>query len=235
MSKRQEIRDRRKKQKQQRQMMTIGAIIIGAGLVAAALIYPSTQMNNQFASRYMAQDNAMGNPDAPIKIVEYSDYKCGHCGAFTFETEPLLEEEYIKTDQVYFVSRTVGGMLSGAEPMLAAEASYCAGEQDKFWEMHDIIFANQASPFSASLMNTWAKTVGVEDLGQFKDCMSDHTYYDRANQDEADATTEGVNGTPSFIITYMVDGKEVKQMLPGNYPYESFQQIIEEALAQMGL
>ena len=146
-----------------------------------------------------------------------------------------MEEEYIKTDQVYFVSRTVGGMLSGAEPMLAAEASYCAGEQDKYWEMHDIIFANQAPPFSSSLMNTWAKTVGVEDLGQFKDCMSDHTYYDRANQDEADATAEGVNGTPSFIITYMVDGKEVKQMLPGNYPYESFQQIIEEALAQMGL
>ena len=232
MSKRQEIRNRRKKQKQQRKLITLGLIIIGAGLIAAVLIYPSTQMNNQFSSRYMADDNAMGDPDAPIKIVEYADYKCGHCGTFAFETEPLLEEEYVKTGKVYFVSRTVGGMLSGAEPMLAAEAAYCAGEQNMYWEMHDIIFANQTMPFSSSLMNKWAKTIGA-DLDAFKSCMSNDTYVERANQDEADAKAEGVNGTPSFIITYEVDGEEVKEMLPGNYPYEAFQQILEGALAKI--
>ena len=235
MSKNQEIRERRKKQKQLRKMITLGSIIVGAGLIAAVLIYPSTQMNNQFTSREVALDNTMGDPEAPIKIVEYSDYKCGHCGAFVFDTEPLLEEEYVKTGKVFFTSRSVGGMLSGAEPMLAAEAAYCAGEQGKYWEMHDIIYANQTSPFSASGMNRWAKTVEVADLDQFKACLSDHTYAERANQDEADANAAGVTGTPSFVISYIVDGEEVKQMLPGNYPIEAFRQVIDEALAEMGL
>ena len=235
MSKRQEIRERRQRQKQQRKMITLGAIIIGAGLIAAALVYPSTQMNNEFSSRYMAQDNAMGDSEAPIKIVEYSDYKCGHCGTFAFETEPLLEEEYVKTGKVYFVSRSVGAMLGSTESLLAAEAAYCAGEQDKYWEMHDLIYANQPSPFNTSTMNKWAKTVDVSDLDQFRSCLSDHTFIERANQDETDAKAEGVSGTPSFIITYLVDGEEGKEILPGNYPYEAFQQVIEDALKEMGL
>ena len=233
MSKRQEIRERQRKQKKQRKMITLGAIIIGAGLIAAVLIYSNAQIKTEVSSRYMANDNAMGDPDAPVKIVEYSDYKCGHCGAFAAETEPLLVEEYIETGKVYFIYRTVGGMLSGSEPVLAAEASYCAGEQNMFWEMHDIIFANQASPFSAGTMEKWAKTIGV-DMDPFKACMSAHTYIDRANQDEADAKTAGVSGTPSFIISYSIDGEVVKQMLPGNYPYEAFQQVIEGALTELG-
>ena len=230
MSKRQEIRERRQKEKQQKKLITLGLIIVGAGVIMAAIIYSGSQVNEQFASRYMAQDNAMGDPDAPIKVIEYSDYKCGHCGTFTFETEPQLEEEYIKTGKVYFVSRSVGGMLSGAEPMLASEAAYCAGEQNMYWEMHDIIFSNQTAPFSESAMNKWAKTIGA-DLDDFKACMNANTYVERANQDEADAKAAGVNGTPSFIISYMLDGEEIEQMLPGNYPYQSFQQIFEEALA----
>jgi protein-disulfide isomerase len=102
MSKKQEIKERRRKEKQQRKLITFAIIIIGVGLISAALIYPSTQINDShFESRYMANDNTMGNPDAPIQIVEYSDYKCGHCGSFAFETEPLLVESYIETDTVY--------------------------------------------------------------------------------------------------------------------------------------
>ncbi len=233
MSKRQEVRERRRKEKQQRKMITLGAIIIGAGLIAAVLIYPSIAMENagiEFSSRYMADDNAMGNPDAPIKIVEFSDYKCGHCGAFTFETEPLLEEEYISTDKVYFVYRTVGGMIGGPESLLASEASYCAGEQNMFWEMHDIIFANQSASFSEGTMNKWAKTIGADE-DEFKACMSEERYLERATQDEADAKTAGVSGTPSFIISYLVDGEVFEQMLPGNYPIEAFRQVIDEGLA----
>ncbi len=234
MSKRQEIRERRRKQKQQRKMITLGLIIVGAGLITAVLIFSSPQTNIEFSSRYMAQDNTMGDPDAPVKIVEYSDYKCGHCGAFAADTEPLLEEEYIKTGKVYFVYRSVGGMLSGAEPMLGAEASYCAGDQNMFWEMHDIIFANQTTPFSNGTMEKWAKAVGV-DMDEYKSCMSANTYQARADQDEADAKAEGISGTPAFVVSYFVDGEEVKQMLPGNYPFGSFQQVIDDAMIEMGL
>ena len=223
MSKREEIREKRRKQKEERKMMTLGAIIIGAGLIVAALIYPSLAKSGQVASRYMADNNAMGDPNAPVKIVEYSSYKCGHCAAFSFETEPILEEEYIKTGKVYFTYKAIWEELS-------AEASYCAGEQNKYWEMHDVIFANQAAAFNENAMASWAKSVEV-DMTQFDNCMAEDTYVDLVKQDNTDAQAVGVEGTPTFIISYLVDGEVVEQMMPGNYPIESFRQAIAEGLA----
>ncbi|MBC8335454.1 MAG: thioredoxin domain-containing protein [Anaerolineales bacterium] len=235
MSKRQEVRERHRKQKQQRRMMTIGAIIIGAGLITAALIMGQPPTSNDYRSREMAQGNTMGDPEAPIKIVEYADYKCGHCADFALETEPLLEEEYVNTGIVHFTYRSVGEMLSGAQPRLAAEASYCAGDQNKFFELHDLIYANQPLTFNKVQLEKWAKTAGVKDMDQYKACMDNGTYYDRAIQDEIDAKAEGISGTPAFIITYILDGEEVKQLLPGNYPFASFEQIITDGLQAMGL
>ena len=134
MSKKQEIRERRRKQKQQKQMIMLGLIIIGAGLIAAALIYPSTQLNNEFSSRYMAEGNAMGDPNAPVVVIEYSDYKCSHCASFALETEAEFVKEFIETEKVYFVSRSVGMMLGSAQSVLATEASYCAADQNKYWD-----------------------------------------------------------------------------------------------------
>ena len=234
MSKKQEIRERRRKQKKQKQMITLGLMIVGAGLIAAALIYPSTQLNNEFRSRYMADGNAMGNPDAPVTITEYSDYRCGHCGDFALETEPEFEAEFVETEKVYFVSRSVGMMLSSAPSVLATEASYCAGEQNKYWEMHDLIFANQTVVFTQSLLDKWAKTVGV-DMGEYDACAKDNRYDDILAQDQADAEAEGISGTPSFVVSYVVDGEVVKQLLPGNYPLDAFRQAITDAYAAMGL
>ena len=234
MSKKEEIRERRRKQKRQKQMITLGLIIVGAGLIAAALIYPSTQLNNEFRSRYMADGNAMGNPDAPVTITEYSDYRCSHCGAFALETEPLLEEAFIETDKVYFVSRSVGDLLGSAPSVLATEASYCAAEQNKYWEIHDLVFSNQGTTITQSILEKWAKTVGV-DMGDFKACMSDNRNDDRIAQDRIDAEAEGISGTPSFVVSYMVDGEEVKQLLPGNYPLDAFEQTITQAYQEMGL
>ena len=234
MSRKEEIRERRRKQKRQKQMITLGLIIIGAGLIAAALIYPSTQLNNEFRSRYMADGNAMGNPDAPVTITEYSDYRCSHCGTFALETEPLLEEAFIETDKVYFVSRSVGDLLGSAPSVLATEASYCAAEQNKYWEIHDLVFSNQGTTITQSILEKWAKTVGVE-MGEFKACMSDNRYDDRIAQDRIDAEAEGISGTPSFVVSYMVDGEEVKQLLPGNYPLNAFEQTITQAYQEMGL
>ena len=235
MSKKQEIRERRRKEKKQKQLITLGLMIIGAGLIAAALIYPSTQLNtSEFSSRYMADGNAMGNPDAPVTITEYSDYRCSHCGTFAFETEPLLEDAFIETDQVYFVSRSVGMLLGSQPSVLATEASYCAGEQNKYWEMHDLIFANQTTVFTEGLLEKWAKTVDV-DMDAYQACMKDNRYDDIIAQDQADAEAEGISGTPSFVISYEVDGEVVKQLLPGNYPFNAFEQAIDDAYAAMGL
>ena len=237
MSKKQEIRERRRKEKKQKQMITIGLVVIGAGLILAALVYPSVQLNKQvseFNSRYMADGNMMGNPDAPVTVIEYADYKCSHCANFALVTEPEFVKEFIETDKVLFISRSVGMMLGSAPSVLATEASYCAADQNKYWELHDLIFANQGATFTEGVLENWAKTVGV-DMGPFKDCMDDNVYLDRIDQDQADAEAEGISGTPSFVIVYEVDGEEVKELLPGNYPLDAFRQSITNAYAAMGI
>lgn len=233
--KKEEIRERRRKQKKQKQMITLGLIIIGAGLVAAAMIYPSLQPNKvELNPSYMADGNAMGNPDAAVTITEYSDYRCGHCGSFASNTKPLLEKTYIETDKVYFISRSVGMMLGSEPSVLATEASYCASEQNKYWEMYDQIFANQAVVFTESLLENWAENADL-DMDAYRACVNDDRYDDVITQDQADAEAEGVSGTPSFVISYVVDGKEVKQLIPGDYPFEAFSQAIEQAYSDMGM
>lgn len=234
MSKKQEIRERRRKQKKQKQLVTIGLIIIGAGLIAAALIYPNTQLNNEFRSRYMADGNTMGNPDAPVTITEYFDYRCSHCGDFARETEPLIEEAFIETEKVHFVARSVGDMLGSAPSVLATEASYCAADQNKYWEMYDLVFANQGVTITQSILEKWAKTAGVE-MDAFDECMRSNVYDERIAQDKVDAEAEGISGTPSFVVSYVVNGEEVKQLLPGNYPFDAFEQVIVQAYQEMGL
>ncbi|MBK8617464.1 MAG: thioredoxin domain-containing protein [Anaerolineales bacterium] len=90
--------------------------------------------------RAVTQSNTMGNPDAPVHIIEYGDFQCPYCLKFWSETEPQLIEEYVNTDQVYFEYRAYP--IIGPESSWAAEGAYCAGDQGRFWEFHDTLFAN---------------------------------------------------------------------------------------------
>lgn len=238
MSKRQEMRDKRLKQ-QRTQRIIIGSIVlVGALLVAFALILPNL---NQAAAtlpldlkpRPQADFNRMGDPNAPITITEFSDYKCSHCAAFALETEPLLVEQYIETGKVHFIYRSMGGWIS-PESLLAIEASYCAADENKFWEFHDLVFMNQASTFNNSMMKGFAAQLGLDE-DAFSACLSSGKYTELSNQDAADGTALGVQGTPTFILTYKVNGEERQRVLPGNYPLSGFQQEIESALDEMGL
>ncbi|MFL7867189.1 MAG: DsbA family protein [Anaerolineales bacterium] len=233
MSKRQARRAKRERQARMQRLGMIGVIALGALLVAAALILPNLRTNTEFASRPNADDNVMGDPDAPITITEYSDYRCSHCGAFVLDTEPLLIKDYIKTGKVKFVYRSMGGWLS-EQSLLAAEASYCAGEQNKFWEYHDILFANQGASLEMTNFMAWAEAVGL-DTEAFRKCMDERRYQARADQDAQDGNALGVQGTPTFFLTYTLDGVEKTRVIQGAQPFESFQQEIDGALADMGI
>ena len=89
----------------------------------------------------LADGNQMGNPDALVKIVLYSDFQCVYCMNYWKETEPLIIENYIEMGQVYYEYRSFGDFL-GPESATAAEAAYCAGDQGQFWRYHDILFLN---------------------------------------------------------------------------------------------
>jgi protein-disulfide isomerase len=253
MSKRQELRE--KKARTQRNQRIL--IVVGVGLVALAIagILILTNLPAKSAAgpilsapdhpRPQADFNAMGDPNAPVKIVEFSDFQCPYCARFWKETEPQLVEEYVKTGKVYFVFRSMGNFVSNNitrqsggsnnESELAAQAAYCAGDQQKFWEYHDTLFANQLGEnegyFVRQRLDAYAQAIGLEP-NAFKDCMDSKKYKDKVTQDGLDGEKAGVQGTPSFLI----NGKLVEGALPFDKAdaETDFKREIEAALKAAG-
>jgi len=219
----------RRKQRQRQQRVTMIMILSGVALIVAAiLIVSSVQKRNFETSVKMAQGNALGDPNAPVEFHIYSDFGCGHCANFAAEKTPLIISEYVETGKVYLVYHSVGDLLSSVTP-LAAEAAYCAGDQNKFWEYHDLLWANQANLFNGSEteifsnFGTFALELGL-DTAAFNQCLNDRAYKELVVQDGLDARAAGINSTPSFLIN--------GQLLVGNLPYEEFQTMIESELAK---
>jgi len=242
MSKRQAFREQRRKQEKRKHAITIGVIVMGAMLVALALIYPNLKpvgaiTSAESNSRPMADANAMGNPNAPIKIEEFSDYQCPYCARFYEETEWQITNSYVADGTVYFVYRSFGNFI-GPESKAAAEAAYCAGDQNKYWEYHDTLFANQTGEnvgaYSDRRLVAFAEALSL-DMDAFNSCFDSGKYADRVEQDYLDGSAAGVTGTPAFVLTYTVDGEEKQRSIYGAYPFSEFQTQIEGALAEMGV
>jgi protein-disulfide isomerase len=230
MSKRQELREKRAQQERTQRILIIVGVVVVALAVALALILPNLTpvgdiAKHQTMNRPQVKFNGMGNPNAPVKIIEYSDFQCPYCAQFTTKTEQQIIDAYVATGKVYFEYRSFGGFI-GQESVRAAEAAYCAGDQEKFWEMHDIIFANQTGEnvgaFTDKRLNAFAKELGL-DTGTFDTCFSGGKYADRVSQDGVDARQAKIQATPSFLI----NGK----LLEGAQSFAEFQKEIEAALA----
>ncbi len=168
-------------------------------------------------------DPVLGKSNAPVTIVEFSDFECPFCGRHFSQTHPDIVKNYIDTGKVKLVYRDFPlSFHPNAEK--AAEAAECANEQGKFWEMHDKLFSNQQS-LSVANYKQWAKDLKL-DSAKFDSCLDSGKYASEIAKDEADGTKYGVSGTPSFFI----DG----QLLVGAQPYSAFQQAIDAALAAKG-
>ncbi len=233
MSKRQEMREKRRQQEKMQRYILIVLVVIGALLVAAALIYPSLKPVGDIATveanpRPQAKFNGMGDPNAPVKIIEFSDFQCPYCKRFSDETEKQIVDTYVATGKVYFEYRSFGEFI-GVESRRAAEAAYCAGDQNKFWEMHDIIFANQngenKGAFIDRRLQAFAEKVGV-DMVTFNDCFTSGKYSKLVDQDGAAGQQAGVQATPSFTVN--------GQLVEGAQPFSEFQKIIEAELKKLG-
>lgn len=249
-SKRQARREQIKKQESRSRLIMILLITLGAALLVFAFVWPSLRPVAEVVSidpgtHPNANDNSMGNSDAPIKIEEFSDFQCPYCERFHEDTEPLLRQYYIDTGKVLFTYRSMGNWVSrnvggvSTESQDAALAAYCAGEQNKFWEMHALLFANvlgeNVGSFSDKRIKAIAEKVDGLDTGQFNSCYDSGKYEDRVQQDMDDGTAAGVNGTPAFLLTYTVNGETKTKLIEGAQPFSTFQQDIEAALNEMGV
>lgn len=173
--------------------------------------------------RAVTQSNTMGNPDAPVHIIEYGDFQCPYCLKFWSETEPQLIEEYVNTDQVYFEYRAYP--IIGPESSWAAEGAYCAGDQGRFWEFHDTLFANwsgeNVGDYTKENLVKYAKALDLN-MAEFESCLSEEKHKGTVEQDAAAAEANGIHATPTFFINgFKVEGAQ---------PYSILKDLIEQAL-----
>ena len=173
----------------------------------------------------------LGRADAPVTVVEFSDYQCPFCGRFFATVLPALRSEYIDSGKVRYVFRDYP--LDQLHPYArkAAEAAYCAGEQGKYWEMHDALFRYQKSLAPPQLAEH-AQSLGL-DSARFATCLTSGRHVARIERGLADGAAAGVQGTPAFVIGRTKAGDVVEGTpVRGALPLETFRQIIDRALAQ---
>src|SRR5688572_6252215 len=181
----------------------------------------------------VADAPTLGRADAPITIVEFSDYQCPFCQRFFATTLPALKQEYIETGKVRYVFRDYP--IDQLHPLArkAAEATHCAGEQGKYWEMHDALFQN-AKALALPQLSEHARAIGV-DGAAFEVCLSSGRYAARVERGVTDAVAAGVQGTPGFVIGLtragdVIEGTPVR----GAQPLQTFRQIIDRLLTPEG-
>jgi len=166
-------------------------------------------------------DPSIGPADAKVVIVEFSDYTCPACARFANEVESKLLENY--GDKIRFVYRDFP--VHGNIAYKAAEAANCAGEQDKYWEFHRILYQNQREWMSnTSMLYSYAEQLGLN-VTAFKVCLDSGKYKLEVEKDFQDGMSYGVTGTPTFFI----NGKKVVGINP-NKPYEEFAKLIDQEL-----
>ncbi|MAG50707.1 disulfide bond formation protein DsbA [archaeon] len=166
-------------------------------------------------------DDVKGKSNAPVTIVEWSDFECPFCTRFYEQTLGQIIREYVDTGKVKFVYRDFPlGFHANAQK--AAESAECAGEQGKFWEMHDMLFEKGVSG-GVSSFKQFAKDIGLN-TGKFDDCLDSGKMASEVAKDMRDGQSAGIGGTPGFIIN--------GRLVSGAQPFSAFKQVIDAELAK---
>ncbi|MFG2832717.1 DsbA family protein [Streptomyces sp. NPDC048434] len=167
---------------------------------------------------------AVGRKNAPVVLVEYADYQCSFCGRFTRETQPALIKKFVDAGTLRLEFRNF--TVFGADSERAARASWAAGQQGKFWQLHDALYAKtrKGRALAEDKLVELARTSGVADIEKFRADMKSAGAERALKKDQDEGFQLGVQSTPSFLI----NGRPVA----GAQPAEVFAQAIQEAAAR---
>lgn len=210
-------------------IMGIAGIVI---VVAAVLVgnYLVSTPENIAQQRFGSVDTTMGSPmlgssSAPITIIEFGDYQCPQCSNWFHNTRPQLETNYIETGKTKLVF--VDLAFFGPDSTNAAEATYCAGDQGKYWEFHNILYSNQqgindgwASPDN---LKSFASQLNL-DRNLFDSCLDSDKYKNRVERNVLEAKRSGASATPTFII---VGPNGAQKTIEGAQPFSVFAQVLD--------
>ncbi|MBN1318771.1 MAG: thioredoxin domain-containing protein [Anaerolineales bacterium] len=167
----------------------------------------------------------LGDPDAPVLIIEYSDYQCPYCARYSTDTFQQIRENYIETGQVRYVFKDFP-LSFHAQAQKAAEAAHCAGDLGDYWGMHDLLYANQAewgNENAIPVFQGFAQELGL-DSGTFNECLDSGIHAAAISANLQEGVSVGVTGTPGFFVG--------GQFISGAQPYSAFEQAIQTALEQ---
>jgi protein-disulfide isomerase len=177
----------------------------------------------------IAGEPTKGNGTAKVAVIEFSDYQCPFCSRYSKNTLPQIATDYIDTGKIRYVFRDLP-LSFHKQAFKAAEAAHCAGAQGKFWEMHDLLFQNQAA-LAPEQLTTHGKALGLDETA-FQECLDSGRFAADINKDIADAGAVGITGTPGFLVgVVQPDGRvKVVKKISGARPYADFKAAIDSAL-----
>ena len=170
-----------------------------------------------------AKGQEKGEASAKVTIVEFTDYECPFCGRFVTDTYGKIMDDYVKTGKVKYALFDLP-LPFHANAKTAALTALCAGDQGKYWEMHEKLFSTQEAWSSGdpkTKFQAYAKEIGLN-TSKYDKCVTDGQFNQAIEDSTALAQKMGANGTPTFYI----NGKQ----LVGAQPYSEFQKVIDEAL-----
>jgi protein-disulfide isomerase len=206
-------------------MLLAAAVIVAIVAVGVIVLLDQGASNSQAEDGNLASEKSLGAEDAPVVVVEYSDFQCPYCQQFATGPGQQLRDEYVAQGQVRFVYRHFA--FIGNESLWAAEASECANEQGRFWDYHDKLFAEQSGEnrgaFSKDNLRAFAADLGL-DTEQFDQCFASGRYEGQVQADIQDAQRRQINSTPSILVN--------GQYITNGASYPVLQAAVEAALAQ---
>ncbi|MFF6870367.1 thioredoxin domain-containing protein [Streptomyces sp. S1] len=184
----------------------------------AAGVYPELEA---YARRDASDGLALGRADAPVVLIEYADFKCGYCGKFARDTEPVLVEKYVKDGTLRIEWRNFP--IFGEESEAVARAAWAAGQQGRFWEFHRAAYAEGAKEqgFGKDRLAALAKEAGVPDAARFAKDTEGQAARAAVRKDQDQGYALGATSTPSFLV----NGRPIA----GAQPLETFTEAIEAA------
>lgn len=223
------------------QFVLAGAVLLAAIIISGTLIYTSGHANNKNLAqvggeaqltpsagpvniKINSDDHILGDKNAKVAIVLFTDFRCPFCERFFKQAESQLINDYVKTNKASLVFKHYAFL--GQQSVWASEAAECAAEQGKFWEYHDWLYNNQAPEsdlnyYSKENLTKYAGKIGLNTT-QFASCINSGKYSKKVSNDLAEGQKDGVSGTPTIFIN--------GQKIVGAQPYETFKAAVENAL-----
>jgi protein-disulfide isomerase len=220
MSKRQEIRERRRRNQIRSRIIIILLVVLGALLVTFALIMPSINTARNAANAQktpvitvtprtfnMKVDGVhLGDPNAPVKLDVYEDFRCSACLYYSQNIAPQIFKDYVEPGKVYYTYHfyiIIDGNDGTDASYRSANAALCANEQSRFWDYHDTLYANQvtedASLFTDARLTKMAENVKL-DMTAFNNCYQAKKYASTIQTDVAQGRSLNLTGTPSVLV-----------------------------------